>query len=63
MIVVKELKEENSMNKKKTITERVASITDATALKMVQMNANSACSWLYHQPEFPKEAEKFKKVR
>ena len=49
--------------KKKNITNKVAALTNATALKMVQANANSACAWMYSQPKFPKEAERFKKVR
>lgn len=30
-------------------------------LAMVVQSANSACTWIFHQPEFPKEAEKYKK--
>ncbi len=36
---------------------------NSMAKKMVVQNANSACIWLAHQPEFPKEATKFKKVK
>ena len=32
------------------------------ALMMVVQTANSACVWVIHQPEFPAEAEKFKKL-
>lgn len=35
---------------------------NALAVLMVMQTANSACVWIIHQPEFPKEAEKFKKV-
>lgn len=30
-------------------------------LAMVRQSANSACTWIFHQSEFPKGAEKFKK--
>lgn len=32
------------------------------AMLMVAQTANSACMWIAHQPEFPEEAKKFKKV-
>ncbi len=35
---------------------------NAMAMALVVQSANSACIWVLHQPEFPKEAEKFKKV-
>ncbi len=30
-------------------------------LAMVMQNANCACTWIFHQPPFPKGAEKYKK--
>lgn len=49
------------------VTERlgkkVTAGVNSMAKKMVVQNANSACIWLAHQPEFPKEAMKFKKVK
>lgn len=33
------------------------------ALMLVAQTANSACLWIFHQPEFPEEAKKFSKVR
>ena len=30
------------------------------ALLLVMQTANSACIWVAHQPEFPREANKFK---
>lgn len=30
-------------------------------LAVVVQSANSACTWIFHQPEFPKGAEKYKK--
>lgn len=36
---------------------------NAIAMAMVAQTANSACIWVVHQPEFPKEAEQFKKLK
>ena len=38
-----------------------AGVLNCLALMVVSMSANSACCWVYHQPEFPKTANKFKK--
>ena len=37
-------------------------VLNSLALTLVISSANAACCWMFHQPEFPKEAEKFKKV-
>lgn len=39
----------------------VAGILNSLALVMVTMTANSACAWVFHQPEFPETANRFKK--
>ncbi len=31
-------------------------------LAMVIQSTCCACTWIFHQPEFPKEAEKYKKL-
>ena len=36
---------------------------NAMALFLVYQTANATCMWLFHQPEFPKEAEKFKRTQ
>ncbi|WP_167959150.1 cyclic lactone autoinducer peptide [Anaerosporobacter faecicola] len=28
----------------------------------VKQSANSACAWMFHQPEFPEAAKQFKKL-
>ena len=33
------------------------------ALVAVFMTANIACCWYYHQPEFPKEAKRFRRCK
>lgn len=33
------------------------------ALSVVIMNAQQCCYWYMHQPEFPVEAEKYRKFR
>ena len=40
---------------------RKIGILNGLALLTVLVNANQACVWFYHQPEFPEKAEKFKK--
>lgn len=41
--------------------KQLITILNNMALAMVIQSANSACTWIFHQPEFPKEAEKYKK--
>ncbi|MBE5894142.1 MAG: cyclic lactone autoinducer peptide [Lachnospiraceae bacterium] len=36
-------------------------VVNAVALMAVTFSANSACCWVFHQPEFPAEANAFKK--
>lgn len=38
-----------------------AGVLNSLAFVLVAMSANSACCWVYHQPEFPDAANKFKK--
>lgn len=32
------------------------------ARAFVVQSANTACIWIYHQPEFPKEAKKYSRI-
>ena len=36
-------------------------ITNDIALNLAKQNVNSACIWVFHQPEVPEEANKFKR--
>lgn len=38
-----------------------AGVLNSLVLSLVALSANSACCWVYHQPEFPDAASKFKK--
>ena len=49
------------MKIKNFVVKNIVTCMNALALLLVVQNANSACVWLMHQPEFPQEAEKFKK--
>lgn len=44
----------------KSLGKRVTKCSNSLVKKMIAQNANSACIWLAHQPEFPKEAKKFR---
>ena len=56
-----ESRKENMMKIKNFVVKNIVTCMNALALLLVVQNANSACVWLMHQPEFPQEAEKFKK--
>lgn len=49
------------MKLKRTLKKLALGCVNALAMLMVVQTANSACIWVVHQPEFPKEAEKLKK--
>ena len=36
-------------------------IMNSIALTLVVQSANTACVWIFHQPEFPEEANKYRK--
>lgn len=38
-------------------------MVDAAALLLVIQTMNSACMWLFHQPEIPRGALKYRKIR
>lgn len=47
----------------KALIKKVAAagFLNSLALALVAISANSACAWVYHQPEFPETANRFKK--
>lgn len=49
------------MKLRKFMGNRLAALVNCCALLLVVQTANSAFMWLVHQPEFPKEADKFKR--
>ncbi len=38
---------------------KIIEFLNSLATLLVMQTANSACIWVAHQPDFPKEAEKF----
>ena len=40
--------------------KNILTLLNALALALVVANAGTMCFWQYHQPEFPKEADKFR---
>ena len=38
-------------------------VLNCLALSVVVMNAQQCCFWFIHQPEFPVEADKFRKFK
>ncbi|WP_342759110.1 cyclic lactone autoinducer peptide [Kineothrix sedimenti] len=51
------------MKMKKNIVCKTLGIMNCLALMMVVQTANVCCTWIFHQPEFPEAANKFKKVQ
>ncbi|MDF2801194.1 MAG: hypothetical protein K0S61_1097 [Anaerocolumna sp.] len=49
--------------KNKSITKQLLKGINCTALALVALSANIACVWVFHQPEFPKAADRFKKLK
>ncbi|SDY79097.1 cyclic lactone autoinducer peptide [Lachnobacterium bovis] len=42
--------------------ENVMKVINCLALVLVAASANSACFFYFHQPEFPKAADKFRQI-
>ena len=40
---------------------KLVSLVNGMALMFAMSSVNMACTWIFHQPELPKEAEKFRK--
>ncbi len=38
-------------------------VFNCIAIVLVAQSANIACAWVFHQPEFPEAANKFKKTK
>lgn len=55
------IKEDKMMMVKNFLGKRMFTLANVVALMLVVQTANSACIWLAHQPEFPKEANIFKR--
>lgn len=51
------------MNGKKQFIKKVMTVMNCMAIMFVMQTANSACAWIFHQPEFPKEAQKYSKFK
>lgn len=51
------------MKVQKSIYQKILGTLNWWALLLVKQTANSSCAWVFHQPEFPKEANKFKKIK
>lgn len=51
------------MNTKKNFLMKLLGVFNCLALILVVQSANIACAWLFHQPEFPEAANRFKKIQ
>lgn len=47
----------------KKLNFKLITVLNSLAILFVSQSANTACSWMFHQPEFPKEANRFNKLR
>lgn len=43
--------------------KKVWSLCNCLALAMVVLTSQTMCAWIYHQPDFPEEANKFRKFK
>lgn len=50
------------MKLKKFLCTKAVKCFNALAVLMIIQTANSACIWVAHQPEFPVEANRYKKA-
>lgn len=48
---------------KTSIVKKMMAVINCLAVVLVAQTANSACIWIFHQPEFPQEAKKFCKIK
>lgn len=51
------------MKGKANILKKVIGVINCLAVMFVVQTANSACIWIFHQPEFPQEAKKYSKIK
>lgn len=47
----------------KKILKSMGGLVNCMALLLVIQSATAACGWIFHQPEFPEAANKFKRVK
>lgn len=47
----------------RVFNRKLFGVLNAFALVLVASTANSACLWIYHQPDEPKAADRFKMVK
>ncbi len=50
------------MKLKRALKRMILRCVNVLAMLMVVQTANSTCVWVVHQPEFPTEANKLKKI-
>ena len=48
---------------KNKIMRYLGAIMNSFALMLVVQSANTACVWIFHQPEFPEEANRYRKLK
>ncbi len=48
---------------KKYFVKKILGIFNCIALVLVALSANITCVWVFHQPDFPEAANKFKKIK
>ena len=47
----------------KKLLPKIGALANCMALVLVMQSANTACGWIVHQPKFPEDANKYKKVK
>ena len=50
-------------NMKTNFFKKMMKIMNCFAVLLVAQTANAACIWIFHQPKFPQEAEKYCKFK
>lgn len=48
---------------KTNFVRKMITVMNCLAVMLVAQTANSACIWIFHQPEFPQEANKYSKLK
>lgn len=51
------------MKSKFKLLSKVLMGLNCIALTLVSQTANTACIWIFHQPEFPEEAKKYSRIK
>lgn len=52
-----------NMKGKLKALSKIFMVMNYLALVLVAQTANAACLWIFYQPEFPKEAKKFGRIK